>query len=68
MIKNAVSAKIANMGFDSPYVEFSKLEVPKSVKEAIFNEHLKICPKNANITEDEIQEMVNEVRYAKRCR
>jgi hypothetical protein len=29
---------------------------------------LKICPKNANITEDEIQEMVNEVRYAKRCR
>ena len=68
MIKNAVSAKIANMDFDSPYVEFSKLEVPKSVKDAIFNEHLKICPKNANITEDEIQEMVNEVRYSKKCR
>jgi hypothetical protein len=68
MIKNAVAAKIANMGFDSPYVEFSKLEVPKSVKDAIFNEHLRICPKNADITEDEIQEMVDEVRYGKRCR
>jgi len=67
MIKNATEAKIANMDFDSPCVEFSKLEVPKSVRDAIFNEHLKICPKNANITEDEIQEMVNEVRYAKRC-
>jgi len=68
MIKSAIASKIANMDIDSPYVEFSKLEVPKSVKDAIFNEHLRICPKNANITEDEIQEMVDEVRYAKKCR
>jgi hypothetical protein len=68
MVKSAVVAKITNMDIDSPYVEFSKLEVPKSVKDAIFNEHLRICPKNANITEDEIQEMVDEVRYTKKCR
>jgi len=68
MVKSAVASKITNMDIDSPYVEFSKLEVPKGVKDAIFNEHLRICPKNANITEDEIQEMVDEVRYTKRCR
>jgi hypothetical protein len=47
------------------YVEFSKVEVPLSVKEALFNEHKRICPKNADITDDEIQEMVSEVRYGK---
>jgi hypothetical protein len=44
------AAKALNMDFDSPYVEFSKLEVPKSVKDATFNEHLRICPKNADIS------------------
>jgi len=33
------------------------------VKDAIFNEHISICPKNADISDDEIQEMINEVRY-----
>jgi len=51
---------------DGPYVEYSKIEVPKSVKDAIYNEHISICPKNANITEDEIQEMINESRNEKK--
>ena len=66
----AIMTKTADMDLigSGPYVEYSKIEVPKSVKDAIFNEHLRICPKNANITDDEIQEMVNDVRYGKRYR
>ena len=66
----AIMTKMADMDLigNGPYVEYSKIEVPKNVKDAIFNEHLRICPKNANITDDEIQEMVNDVRYGKRYR
>jgi hypothetical protein len=66
MIKNAMARTAIKDSFrDGVYVELSKVEVPLSVKEALFNEHKRICPKNADITDDEIQEMVSEVRYGK---
>jgi len=67
MIKNAMAKTAIKDRFsDGVYVEFSKVEVSSNVKEALFKEHERICPKNADITDDEIQEMVSEVRYGKK--
>ncbi len=47
------------------YVEFSKVEAPLSVRKAMFDKFKKTRPKGIDITDEEIQEMVNEVRYGK---
>jgi len=47
------------------YVEYSKIEVPLSVRKAMFDKFKKTRPKGIDITDKEIQEMVNEVRYGK---
>ncbi|MDR1812427.1 MAG: hypothetical protein LBQ87_06355 [Candidatus Fibromonas sp.] len=47
------------------YVELSKVEIPLSVKKRLFDEYDKIRPQNADLPDEEIQEMVNEVRYGK---
>jgi hypothetical protein len=52
----------ANVG---TYVEFSKIEVPLSVRKALFDKFKKARPKGIDITDEEIQEMVDEVRYGK---
>jgi len=52
----------ANVG---TYVEFSKIEVPLSVRKAMFDKFKKTRPKGIDITDEEIQELVNEVRYGK---
>jgi hypothetical protein len=57
---------VVNSRNSGVYVEFSRVEVPMNVKKALYNELEKTCPKNADITDEEIQEMVNEVRYGKR--
>jgi hypothetical protein len=48
------------------YVEFSRVEVPMSVKKALYDELERTRPENIDVTEEEIQEMVNEARYGKR--
>jgi len=47
------------------YVEYSKIEVPLSVRKAMFDKFKKTRPKGIDISDEEIQEMVNEVRYGK---
>jgi hypothetical protein len=56
---------IRDRSSDGVYVEFSRVEVPLGVKKALFDEYDKIRPKNIDISDEEIQEMVNEVRYGK---
>ena len=45
------------------YVEFSKVEAPLSVRKAMFDKYDEMRPKGIDLTDEEIQEMVNEVRY-----
>jgi len=47
------------------YVEFSKVEVPLSVRKAMFDEFERTRPEGIDLTDAEIQEMVNEVRYGR---
>jgi hypothetical protein len=63
----AIMTATANMERASvgTYVEFSKVEVPLSVRKALFDKFKKTRPKGIDITDEEIQEMVNEVRYGK---
>ena len=63
----AIATATANMERVSvgAYVELSKVEVPLSVKKKLFDEYDKIRPQNADLPDEEIQEMVNEVRYGK---
>jgi hypothetical protein len=66
MIKNAMARTAIKDRFsDGVYVELSKVEVPLSVKKRLFDEYDKIRPQNADLPDEEIQEMVNEVRYGK---
>ncbi|MDR3000364.1 MAG: hypothetical protein LBU89_03780 [Fibromonadaceae bacterium] len=46
-------------------VEFSKIEAPLSVRKAMFDRFKKARPKGIDVPDEEIQEMVNEVRYRK---
>ncbi len=63
MIKNAAKTVSRNRSSNGVYVEFSKVEIPLNVKKALFDEYDKIRPKNVDIPDEEIQKMVNEVRY-----
>jgi len=65
MIKNATKTIVKDRSSDGVYVEFSRVEIPLDVKKALFEEYDKIRPKNVDISDEEIQKMVNEVRYGK---
>ena len=52
--------KSVNNGF---CVEFSKVEIPLSVKKALFDDFKRTRPQGIDLTDEEVQEMVNEVRY-----
>jgi len=52
-----------SVGTVGTYVEFSKVEVPLSVRKAMFDEFERTRPEGIDLTDEEIQEMVNEVRY-----
>jgi hypothetical protein len=57
---STVKAKGGSNGF---YVEYSKPEVPLSVKKALWDDFKKNRPEGIDLSDEEIQEMVNEVRY-----
>ena len=61
----AVLTKPANMKrIDiGAYLEISKVEVSLDVKKALFDRYDEMRPEGIDITDEEIQEMVNEVRY-----
>jgi len=63
MIKNAAKTVSRNRSSNGVYVEFSKVEIPLDVKKKLFDEYDKIRPKNVDIPDEDIQKMVNEVRY-----
>ncbi len=63
MMKNAAKTVIKDRSSNGVYVEFSKVEIPLNVKKALFDEYDKIRPKNVDISDEEIQNMVNEERY-----
>ena len=65
MIEKVAKTTTKNRFDDGIYVEFSRVEVPLSVKKRLFDEYDRIRPQNADLPDEEIQNMVNEVRYGK---
>jgi hypothetical protein len=64
-ITSTIKAGSTNNGF---YVEYSKPEVPLKVKKALWDDFKKNRPKGIDLSNEEIQEMVNEVRYGNKHR
>jgi len=55
-------AKIARKSvLDEPLTEWQKMSLTE--RKALFQDFVKNCPKNVPLTDDEIQEEVNMVRY-----
>jgi len=60
VMTQVADVKSVNNGF---CVEFSKVEIPLSVKKALFDDFKRTRPQGIDLTDEEVQEMVNEVRY-----